>query len=223
MNVVNILDILITLLFPAEPETNFLESLTPETFSIKAKKCVDDSVTSIFSYRDKLVRKAIWELKYRGNRKIARLFAIILYDFILETLSEDALFNNFNSPLLIPIPLSKERLKERGWNQTEMLARELEKLDRNNFFRLGTDVLIKKNHTVSQTSLSKSERLKNLKNCFEIAGKSEEEIQNNRKKIKNRNIILIDDVTTTGATLSEASKALKQAGAREIRTFTIAH
>jgi competence protein ComFC len=234
MSLISIFNSFIDIIFPSQEQTRALELLDPEQFLAQAKRSLDElvlqkthsyitDIQSIFSYRDKIVEQAIWELKYGGNRKIAKLFAVILYDYIIETLSEESLFANFSSPLLIPIPLSKERLKERGWNQTEMLAKELTKLDKNNFFTLEAGVLIKKHNTKPQTSLSKSERIKNLKNCFEIVGKNAEETQKNKEKIKNRNIILIDDVTTTGSTFIEAAKTLKLAGAREIRAFTIAH
>jgi competence protein ComFC len=163
-------------------------------------------------------------VKYNGNQKIAILFACLLYEQMIEVLSEEELFSNFIDPVVIPLPLSKERLKERGWNQAEIIAREIVKL--NSSFSLNTTSLHKVKNTLPQTKLSKSERLKNLKNCFAIKdsdSKIEGKRDLDRVKIKNRNIILVDDVTTTGATILEAKKVLLNAGAKNVLAFTIAH
>lgn len=125
---------------------------------------------------------------------------------------------NFTEPILIPIPLSKKRLCERGYNQAELICKELIKI---NNLRHGVDiklenkVLIKPKETKHQAKIeNRGERLLNIVGSFDIQ---------NAELIKNRNIILIDDITTTGATLSEAKKVLKHFGARKIIAFAVAH
>src|SRR3989344_6085699 len=121
--------------------------------------------------------------------------------------------------ILIPIPLSSKRYRERGYNQAELLCENLVKLDENVNFKLEKNILIKQIDTKHQAHiLNRSERLKNIVGSFTIlyTGK-------NIGLIKNKNIILIDDITTTGATLTEARKVFKQAGARKIIAFTVAH
>ncbi len=141
--------------------------------------------------------------------------AEILYGRIIEELSELKVMENFKDPILIPIPLSKKRYKERGYNQSELLCKEIIKIDTNKYLRLDANILFKNKETEHQAKIKdKNKRLKNLSGTFEIK---------TGINIKNRNIILIDDVTTTGATLSEAKKVLKDAGARKIIAFTIAH
>lgn len=190
------------------------------------KKCIQNipppahntsqtNIISIFSYKNAVTRKAISSLKYKNNKDIGKIFADLLYDIVLDELNEQNIFSNFNNPLLIPIPLSKKRLRERGFNQSELLAKEMSFIDNGSSFTLATDVLYKVRNTPSQVSIKdRQKRLQNLRGCFSVK---------NPDKIKNRNIILIDDVTTTGATINEAKKTLLKAGAKKVIAFTIAH
>lgn len=153
-------------------------------------------------------------LKYRNKKGIADVLAKAAYDRLLEELSDLAVFENFNNPILIPIPLYKKRLKKRGYNQAELLAREITKRS-DNVFALATNVLHKIRETKSQVEIrDKKERLKNLRGAFAVK---------NPETIHGRNIILIDDVTTTGTTLNEAKKVLEKAGARKVIGVTVAH
>ena len=170
---------------------------------------------SIFSYRNAIIKKALRALKYNNNKEIGEIFARILYDEILEDLSDRQLFSNFKNPLLIPIPLSKKRLRERGFNQSGLIAREISHLDNNTSFTFTESVLYKIKDTPSQVSIKdKAERLKNLHGCFSVKDK---------KVVCGKNIIIIDDVTTTGATIAEARKTLLSAGAKKVIAFTVAH
>ena len=172
-------------------------------------------IFSLFDYRHPPVKKAIWLLKYQGKKNIAGVFAENMHGKIMEELADLSVMENFRHPLLIPIPLASKRQRERGFNQAELICRNLIKLDEEKNFKLEKNVLIKPKDTEHQAKIeNRSTRLKNIIGSFSIQ---------NPEKIKNRNIILIDDVTTTGATLNEARKVLKQAGARKIIAFTVAH
>lgn len=172
----------------------------------------------LYDYRHPGTKKALRLLKYKGKKRLAKLFAKILYDKILEELSELSVMENFTNPILIPIPLSPKRYRERGFNQAELICRELIKI--NNLrdsvdIKLEKNILIKPKETEHQARIKdRNARLKNIVGSFAVK---------NNEKIKNRNIILIDDITTTGATLSEAKKVLKQSGARKVIAFTVAH
>ena len=170
----------------------------------------------LFDYRHPPIKKSIWLLKYKGKERLASIFAEVLYDKIIEELSDLSVFRNFNDVILIPIPLSQKRYRERGYNQTELICQKLMKLDeKRSNFKLGNNILIKIKETEHQARIKdKGARLKNLSDSFFVK---------NPELIKNRNLILIDDVTTTGATLTEAKKILKQSGARKIIAFTVAH
>src|SRR4051812_16230028 len=83
----------------------------------------------LYDYRHPAIKKSLWLLKYKGKRRVTRVFAGTLYEKILEELSDLALLENFTEPLLIPIPLSKTRYHERGFNQAELLCREIIKIN----------------------------------------------------------------------------------------------
>lgn len=175
----------------------------------------DSAITSLFDYKNATAQKAIWSLKYRGNKEIGEIFAGALYDRLLEDMSERALFAHFGKPLLVPIPLSKKRLRERGFNQSQILAQGIAKSDKNSFFSLAENVLYKIKDTPNQVSVKdKRERMQNLRGCFAVT---------RPEAVKDKSIILIDDVTTTGATLREAKDTLLAAGARDVIAYTIAH
>ena len=161
------------------------------------------------------MKEAIWQLKYRRNRKIARLLATVLYEEIVSVLEDRELFFNFTKPIVIPLPISKKRRKKRGYNQIEFLLSEFKVLDTENVFEFLNSILIKSKETLPQT-LMKDRRLRllNLRGCFEVVGAS---------ALKNRNIILIDDVVTTGSTLLEAKRTLLLRGAKKVICFTLAH
>ncbi|MFA6585807.1 MAG: phosphoribosyltransferase family protein [Candidatus Paceibacterota bacterium] len=192
------------------------------------KKCLVDSpyaeresanwIFPLFDYRHIPIKKSIWLLKYKGKKKLAGIFAEIIYEKIIEELSELSVMKNFREPILIPIPLSPKRHRERGYNQAELICKELMKVNdlRHGVnMQLEKNILIKIKETEHQANIKeRKDRLKNLSGSFAVK---------NGETIKGRNIILIDDVLTTGATLSEAKKTLKQYGAKKVIAFTVAH
>ena len=204
---------LLDFLFPQSDLDKTIAALTPEMLVKKFALYENDGVFSFFSYEKEPIRHMIWKLKYRGDAHIAEVFAISIADMFVEELGEHALFQNFKNLLLIPIPLSKKRLHERGYNQALMFAQALKKTNPS----LGTiveDALIKVRETPPQTTLTKKKRVANLAGVFSI---------HKPQAVAGRNILLIDDVTTTGSTLKEARKTLEKAGVRSVMCLTIAH
>ena len=177
-----------------------------------------DWIFPLYDYRHPPVKKAVWLLKYKSKRQIAKIFAEVLYERILEESEDLKYMENFQKPIIIPIPLSKKRLKERGYNQSELMAREMLKIDKERsgiFQSLETGVLVKIRDTEHQARIKdRKHRLETPKGSFAVIESDQ---------IKGQNVILIDDVVTTGATLSEAKRTLKKAGARKIYAFTLAH
>ncbi len=182
--------------------------------SPQAERETEKWIFPLYDYRHPPIKKALWMLKYKGKTRLANIFAEVLHGRIMEELSDLSLMENFNDALLVPIPLSKKRYKERGYNQSELICKELLKIDQRSF-QLETKVLIKPTETEHQARIeNRKQRLKNIVGSFAVT---------NAEQIQNRNIILIDDITTTGATLNEARKVLKKAGTRKIIAFTVAH
>ena len=162
-------------------------------------------ITSLYSFKNEHIKKAIHGIKYFHRKDLLISFAILL----AETIKED---EHYKSYILVPIPMPQFRKYIRGYNHTEVLAKLIStSLDvpyQNNILLQNRKV----RNSRQVLTQSRSERLQNKKNTFIVA-----------QNIKNINIILIDDVTTTGATLKEARRVLLQAGASRVMAFTIAH
>jgi len=237
------------ILLPKEEKVRFLENLNPDglfssipqadNFDFKTEK-----IKAIFNYKTALCRQAIWEIKYRANKKLIRDFSLLLYEYILEELGDLETFNNFRQPILIPIPSSRSREREKGFNQCLLITNELIKIDQErngkNFTTL-ENFLIKKEDTVHQARVSNRKmRLKNLINTFSINEKARPSSGNCLRAIRfplsveafsgaqpldSLSFIIIDDVITTGATMAEAFRALHSAGIplHKIRGFALAH
>ena len=116
------------------------------------------------------------------------------------------------TPVVIPVPLHRRRRRSRGFNQSELIARAAVKhLPRK--LEVLTGALIRQRDTVSQVGLSREERIENVRDAFCVAQPS---------PIQGRDILLVDDVMTTGTTLSECARVLKQAGAKRVWAVTVA-
>jgi len=176
---------------------------------------------SLWSYREERVRMAVRSLKYRGRKPIAKIFAEALYDKLLEDLAEKEMFSGeifevlgSGTYLLVPIPLSRARMQKRGFNQSELIAREIARIS-SGAFLLETGILKRVKNTEHQTLLkNREERVKNLAGSFAAAKPD---------AVRGQIIILIDDVATTGATLMGARGVLLAAGAKRVYAATVAH
>ena len=211
-------DICADFLFPKNRKVLELEGLSVGTLleilpQVEALK--DKHTIALFDYSHPLVKELVWELKYRGNNKIAHKLGVILYDVLENEIEELNLSERWVRPILIPVPISDKRRFERGWNQAELLSEQVMASDDKKMFRYRPRQLAKLRHTDSQTQTSsRNERLKNLKNSMKVL---------NPESVAGECVIVIDDVTTTGSTFAEARRALREAGARKILCVAIAH
>ena len=147
------------------------------------------------------MKELIWQIKYKKNKKAVEI-------------ASHALFQSLKEPsLLIPIPISKKRRKERGYNQCDLLIDEIIRLDSENRFKKDYELLIRSKHIEKQTHKGRNERLENTKNIFEVT----------KKENLNQKIVIIDDVSTTGSTLKEAREELLKAGYSDVAGLTVAH
>jgi ComF family protein len=177
-------------------------------------------------YKEKsLTRRLIRQFKYKPYIKcLAKVLAgILIENFVLTKKNTNRIWEN---SVLIPVPLGKNKLRERGYNQSEELAKELSKI-------VGVPVisnnLIKIKETLSQIELSAEERRENLRNVFEVKdieeiifGKPVTDSGRHPVNIRQRKIFLIDDVYTTGSTLEQCARVLRNAGAKRVWGITIA-
>lgn len=146
--------------------------------------------------------QAVKRLKYQGEQWLAEPLGIIMGELI----EREALYKGID--LLIPVPLSKRRLAERGFNQSFLLAKAIGKyLD----LPHSKDVLFKIQETQDQIGLKRVERLLNLKGVFAVKEST---------AIKGKSILLVDDILTTGSTAHHGSQVLLDEGAAEVRVIT---
>lgn len=154
------------------------------------------------------IRAAVKKLKYRWVGAIS----LVLVDLLVTAIWR---YDIPEKAILVPIPLHKSRKNWRGFNQAELLAIDLSKR-----FNVVADVnlLQRTRKTKTQVGLSREERQKNIKGAFRI---NQSEKCSSRVN-KGRRFILVDDVFTTGATMAEAAKVLKLAGAESVWAMTVA-
>ncbi len=190
-----------------------LEKITNST---KNKVLFDKKKFSVFllSYGNYEVRKSIKSLKFHNNKQLSKFFGILLFDNISDILLDLDQFYNFKKPVLLNIPISKKRLKKRKYNQNDLIIKNFMNTGGYNFVKWEKNNLIKIKETIPQSHLkTKYERLFNPKNSFKLK---------KPENIKGNNIIIFDDIYTTGATINEAKKIIKKAGAKRILIITIA-
>ncbi|RKY27275.1 MAG: hypothetical protein DRP61_04525 [Candidatus Omnitrophota bacterium] len=156
---------------------------------------------SLFIYKEPLA-SLIHLFKYQGFDFLADIFSQRLIEFIEEL---PIPVKNYN--LLTSVPLHRRKLREREFNHSRLIAKKLSKY----FLIPYKDTLRAKRYLKSQVNKSVESRTLDIRDNFYII-----------EEVKEKNIILIDDVFTTGATLSECAKALKNKGAKEILTITLA-
>jgi competence protein ComFC len=155
-----------------------------------------------FQYSE-ITQEFIHFFKYKKFEELSFSFAAELAK-VLDKSSTHDLFD-----LLVPIPLHKNRLKERGFNQSELLAKALSEQTR---IPVNKNSLVRIRYTQPQAKMSRKERIKNVKGAFQLKGSLE---------IKNKTILLVDDVLTTGSTMNECAKILKSGGAHKVYSLTI--
>ncbi len=165
-----------------------------------------DFAWSACLYEDPL-KELIHRFKYGQKTQLRHLFAEVMISFIKEYDLDTGQFD-----AIVPVPLSSTRTRERGYNQAQLLARELAEKFSIPLAPEGNQ-LRRIRHTRPQTFLDEKQRWTNIKGAFTI-GKL--------NTFKRKNILLIDDLLTTGATTSEAARALKDAGAGTVGVLTLA-
>lgn len=202
---------ILDLIFPPRDEDILVRSLVPEDIdkmlSPRLVEGTAPSTISLLPFKSPHVRALIHECKFHNSKRAARLLSHALHAFIREYML-DRIELSGAKIIIAPIPLSLMRYRHRGYNQvanvTERVAKSCELPHRT--------ILAKIKDTKSQVDLSRKDRLRNQRGAF-----------TSEKASKSATYVVVDDVVTTGATMSSAIEALKKAGAKHIVPVALAH
>lgn len=179
-------------------------------FCREARKSHLDGLIAAVSYEEPLVKKMVHNFKYRFISDISQLLSRLICRALIRS---DAILPDF----IVPVPLHPKRLRWRGFNQSLLLASRLSKELAPLMEIEILDILERKYHNTPQMNVKNyRERLENVKNIFDLKSGLDSGL------VKNKNILLVDDIATTGATLEECAKILKSAGAKKVFAVVVA-
>ncbi len=173
------------------PKTGFTDYTNNSVCKLFWGRTPVEMATSLFRFQKGSSYQALLhDFKYRGNRKAGFYLGMLLGNELKNT--------NFSScDLLVPIPIHKKRLRKRGFNQSEIIARGASQVMG---IPLASNILRRSGHQISQTSMGRYERFENVKDNFQLTPKPPD--------VNGKRILLVDDVVTTGATLEACSEIL---------------
>ena len=157
----------------------------------------------MFKYEG-VVRRYILKYKFQDKSYLYKTFV----NFLLKNEKFFEIIKSYDT--IIPVPISKERQKERGYNQSYLLAKDIAKKTGIN---IEINCLIKNKNIIEQSKLNKEDRVQNIQGVYELR---------NCENLNNKKIILLDDIYTTGSTVTECCKILKVANPNKIGVITIA-
>ncbi len=161
-----------------------------------------DSAMAVFDYED--VKESIHRFKFRGSYGMGQG----LGNLMAEVAARSFAYLLHRPTLLLPVPIHKSRMRQRGYNQAALLARALRQTTQ---IPLEEDLLVRLKQTRAQMELEKEERLSNVKDAFTV-----------KELPPGAIVLLVDDIYTTGATANQCAKVCKRAGAAEVHVYTLA-
>ena len=157
----------------------------------------------LFKYEGQ-VRKLILDYKFNEKSYMYKTFVNFL-------LNNKKFFNIIKSyDTIVPVPISKQRYKQRGYNQCELLGREIANIVD---IQYENNCIFKQKNIIEQSKLNKEERIRNIQGAYYLK---------NGKKLKNKNVLVLDDIYTTGSTVNECCKIINEAKPNKIGVLTIA-
>jgi ComF family protein len=197
---------IIELIFPLSEDELRIANCGPSDFASKLCTEKRGDIEGLAPFKDQELRSALHLVKFHHHKKAALLLS--------ELLKRRLVALPYAQYMLIPIPLSSQRLRERGHNQVATIAEHAIKSFPH--LILVTDILIKDKNTKPQTTLTKKERETNVTGAFSVKPE-------HLPRLKGKRIILLDDVTTTGATLKAASTVVQKGGPLSIHCMAVAY
>ncbi len=205
-------DIFIESLFPLSNAERELFSYIPsDAYDIlpKSPPVTEGFPRAVFNYKDERVKKLVWNIKYKRSKTAAEIGGYGLFQELQK-------MNLPPSTIIVPMPITPKRRRERGYNQCELLTSEIINNDRGAHFNIQTDIFLRTHHTDRQTLKDRVHRLEDAKGIFSLDKKATEQYSDHT-------IVIIDDVITTGSTIADAINTFKKAGFNDVRGLTLAH
>ncbi len=195
------------------------ERQTPfgQTHSFCLTRNSPDGLISFFDYNG-IIRNAVHQLKYKFVTDLEKEFWQIIVGDIEKRKEEMLLLKRFiddEKPIVVPVPLHRQKENLRGFNQSSLFGKRMADLWKLSF---SDKILVRYRKVESQTKLTQKERAENIKGIFTINSMSLRAMQEHGEAIS---VILVDDVWTTGSTLKEAARVLKEVGIRKVWGITI--
>lgn len=211
---------LLSLIFPercigCNKQGSAICAICERTITTKAK-ALSGTTAVLFDYHHPLIKKAIWALKYERRVALGRYFGNALYREFFKQLTKGNKLAN-EEIILLPIPAGKKAIAMRGYNHATVIANTIAKYGRADGMNIlvGNDILYKKKENTQQVKMrEKGKREQNVLGIFGV---------HHKELIRGKTIILIDDVITTGATINEAKRAVKEHGPKRILAIAVAH
>lgn len=202
---------ILDLLFPLNSRQALVTDASLESVGVYVRpKHIDEDIVALLPYRNSLVRACIIEAKFKDNERAQKVLAGVLTEYLSEWSAEHTALSS-HTLVVVPVPLSPSRHAARGYNQTERIARIA--TDKLSDVYLDTNLLTRVRDTIPQTSLSGRERRSNLEGAFKTTTPTD----------PNHTYIVLDDVTTTGATLRAAISALNAIHPGNVIGIALAH
>ncbi len=172
------------------------------------EKCIQtrpfyDELRAPYLYEDKIM-EAVHLIKYSGKSFLVKSFGPLLADFAKDR------FRDTKDMIMIPVPLYKKKLRQRGFNQSALFVKSISTILE---IEAGYYFLRRTRYTETQTGLNLKERRKNVKGAFEVPEGND---------LRGKSVILVDDVATTGNTMNECARILKKAGCKKVFGLVLA-
>lgn len=214
------LEDLLTLLFPehcigCDKTGNALCAICERTITSRPH-ALGATTATLFDYQNPLVKRALWALKYRHKRSLGKYFGIALYREFFKSLAQTNIHAK-EAIVLISVPSSRKALRLRGYNHAGVIAEAIVHAAKADGLTLHIEhnMLVKKHENEQQvTTRTKAKRAKNVAGVFTVK---------HGERITGKTVVLIDDVITTGATIDEAKRALREWKPKRILAVAVAH
>ena len=199
--------------------------LTPEMVDITGAESFHRTL-GIFAYKNRLVSRLVWSIKYKKSEPAVKIAGFALKKVLSALLYTEGISGVIPTTVIIPMPITRRRRRERGYNQCELITTEISKYVNEGIpILFKNDLLLRTHHTSHQKYKDREDRLELGKGIFKVDDAALTALLEKigEKDTGNIRFIVIDDVITTGTTIKEAIETMKMSGLKNVRGLALAH